>query len=67
MEEEISNFQHHKKKMNAHKPVTAEEISAELTYLHKKFPFVPKDLETHKSTGTFNKTEEGKSWKEKHL
>ena len=44
--------------MNVCKPITAAEMSAELTYLHEMFPFAPKDLETCKIMDEFNKTEE---------
>ena len=54
MEERISNCQYDKK-VNVCEPVPAEEKYAELTHLHEKFPFVPEDLEKHKSTETFNK------------
>ena len=46
MEDWISNYTCDKEKMNFSKPVTAEDTSTELTYLHEKFTFVPEDLET---------------------
>ena len=53
--------------MNSCELNTAEEMHAELKCLHERFPFVPDDLETCKSGEMFNKIEEVKSWKEKHL